>query len=120
MLFTLLLFVGAQETAKQLDEAVSKVEGFSGVVLVVRKKVLSKEAKNKLWTPALENYACGWYVFKSDRGTQVIAHTGSTVGFDAGYYRFVDEETVVIALANHEGKAAAVTPKIRTVLFPGK
>jgi CubicO group peptidase (beta-lactamase class C family) len=83
-------------------------------------KVLSAEATKKLWTPALENYALGWYVFQSDRGTKVIAHTGSTVGFDAGYYRFVDEETVVIALANHEGKAAAVTPRLRGVLFPRK
>lgn len=65
-------------------------------------RILSAAAREKLYHPALESYAYGWRIGTTDRGTKVISHGGfdSGLGVSAGFYRFVDDDVVLIVLAN--------------------
>jgi CubicO group peptidase (beta-lactamase class C family) len=65
-------------------------------------EILTPASKTKLWTPALDNYAYGWFVLKTKRGTTWIEHGGSTGnGFDVKFSRFPDDDDLlVIALGN--------------------
>jgi CubicO group peptidase (beta-lactamase class C family) len=64
--------------------------------------LLSKEATEKMFTPHLQNYGYGWYVSKTTRGTKLIEHGGydTWLGTLAGFYRYVNEDIVIIVLAN--------------------
>lgn len=65
-------------------------------------RVLSAAAREKLFRPVLNGYACGWNVGTTARGTRLIFHGGydDSLGVAAAFYRFVDEDTVVVLLAN--------------------
>jgi CubicO group peptidase (beta-lactamase class C family) len=70
-------------------------------------KILSREAKEKYYRPALredENgnsiYAYGWDVLKTDRNTRRVWHNGSNNVFYADFYRFIDEGVTIILLTN--------------------
>jgi CubicO group peptidase (beta-lactamase class C family) len=65
-------------------------------------RVLSAAAREKLFRPALADYACGWDIGVTRRGTKLIFHGGydDSLGVAAAFYRFVDEDTVFILLAN--------------------
>ncbi|MBI1851755.1 MAG: beta-lactamase family protein [Planctomycetes bacterium] len=63
-------------------------------------KILEKAALEKLYTPFLENYACGWYVTRTSRGTRRAEHGGNVKGFESEIIRFLDEDATVIVLAN--------------------
>jgi len=65
-------------------------------------RILSAAAREKLYHPVQESYAYGWRIGTTDRGTRVISHGGfdSGLGVSAGFYRFVDDDAVLIVLAN--------------------
>ncbi len=65
-------------------------------------RILSAAAREKLYHPVLDSYAYGWRISTTDRGTKVISHGGfdSALGVSAGFYRFVDDDVVLIVLAN--------------------
>lgn len=75
--------------------------------------ILSAEAKKKLFTPFLQNYAYGWSVTKTEYGT-VIAHDGGNdLGASADFRWCVDHDLLVILFSNQSDGQASVTSKIR-------
>jgi CubicO group peptidase (beta-lactamase class C family) len=69
--------------------------------------ILSKEAKAKIFTPHVpedeegtSHYGYGWAIFKTQRGTRLIAHNGGNGIFNADFRRYVDEGVVVIIGSN--------------------
>jgi CubicO group peptidase (beta-lactamase class C family) len=66
-------------------------------------KVLSAEAKKKLYTPFLNDYAYGWDVMKTRHG-QVIKHDGgSSLGIAAEFRRYTDAGVVFVLFSNRDG-----------------
>ncbi len=65
-------------------------------------KLLTEKSKQKLLKVEKDNYAYGWNVRKTIRGTQLIYHGGydSWLGMVTGFYHFVEEDLVVIFLGN--------------------
>ena len=65
-------------------------------------KLLSANSKQKLLTTEKANYACGWEVYQTNRGSTLIEHGGfdTWVGLVTGFYNFIDEDLVVIFLGN--------------------
>ncbi len=65
-------------------------------------RILSAAAKAKLYRPVLDDFGYGWRILSTRRGTKVIYHGGydTSLGVAAAFYRFVDEDTVFILLAN--------------------
>jgi D-alanyl-D-alanine carboxypeptidase len=68
-------------------------------------KFLTPQSKREIWTQFTFNggersvYGLGWRI--SDvRGTNLIGHTGQTAGFGAAIFRYIDNDTTVIALTN--------------------
>lgn len=81
-------------------------------------KVLSEEAKAKLYAPALGRYACGWKIEATPRGTTKVHHSGSVAGYRVQFARWLEEETVVIVLSNGACDVFAVERAVTDVLFP--
>ncbi|QQS30476.1 MAG: serine hydrolase [Sphingobacteriales bacterium] len=70
-------------------------------------KILSAEAKQKLYHPKLRNsesetsyYAYGWDVFKTCKNTLRVWHNGTNRIFYADFMRFIDEQITLISLSN--------------------
>lgn len=71
--------------------------------------IFSKEAKAKIFTPHVPEdeegrsyYGYGWAIFKTPRGTRLIAHNGGNGIFNADFRRYVDEGIVVIVGSNRD------------------
>ena len=86
-------------------------------------KLLSKELKAKMWTPALLNYAYGWGVAKiadgkPGAGQTLIQHGGGINGFNTHEARYVDEKHLVVLL-NNTGvtKLEQMTEEIAAILY---
>lgn len=88
-------------------------------------RVLSAAAREKLFRPGLNGYAWGWRIGTTARGTRLISHGGydTSLGVAAAFYRFVDEDTVFILLANTHVNRQLVTEFIarwaENLLFGG-
>ena len=80
--------------------------------------VLDDDAKAVYYEPMLANYACGWQVGTTDRGTAVVSHGGSVEGYGCQYVRYVDEDIVIALLSNGKSDVFAVQRAIEEVLFP--
>lgn len=75
--------------------------------------ILSSEAKKKLFTPFLQNYAYGWNVSKTEHGT-VIQHGGSNdLGSSADFNWLVDHDLVTIVLCNQSYGEAPLSRQLR-------
>lgn len=87
--------------------------------------VLSKEEKERAfhpWVPenqeASSFYGYGWAIFKTQRGTRLIAHNGGNGIFGADFRRYVDEGLVVLGSSNQAGfKIFPVTPQLARFVF---
>lgn len=87
--------------------------------------VLSKEAKHKLFASHIPEdeegssyYGYGWAIFKTDRGTKLIAHNGGNGIFFADFRRYVDEDVVIIIMSNvADSPAEYVSPNIARIVF---
>lgn len=66
-------------------------------------KVLSKEAKERFFTPHIADahYGYGWVFSKTPRNTSLIWHDGINKVFNAHFRRYVDENVVVIIATNY-------------------
>jgi CubicO group peptidase (beta-lactamase class C family) len=84
--------------------------------------ILSKEAKQKLFTPFLRDYAYGWRVIDTTQGT-VHEHGGaSSYGTCAHFRSYVEKDVVVIVLCNQFSEvsnqmAKVVSDKLSKILF---
>ncbi len=87
-------------------------------------KILSTEAKKKLFTPFLNDYGYGWDILKTPRGTLIQHDGGSTLGNSAEIRRYIDAGIVTILFCN---QSYGLTPlfevvrdKIETLVFGGE
>jgi CubicO group peptidase (beta-lactamase class C family) len=84
--------------------------------------ILSKEAKQKLFTPYLRDYAYGWRVIDTTHGT-VHEHGGaSSYGTCAHLRRYIEKDLLVIVLCNQFSEtsnqmAKMVSDKLSKILF---
>jgi CubicO group peptidase (beta-lactamase class C family) len=89
-------------------------------------RVLSTAARGKLFHPALDSYAYGWRIGTTGRGTRVVYHGGfdTGLGLSAGLYRYLDEDAVVIVLANtnmnRQLNMEIVAAWVESLLFGGR
>lgn len=86
--------------------------------------IFSKEAKARIFTPHVpedeegrSHYGYGWAIFKTPRGTRLIAHNGGNGIFHADFRRYVDEGVVVIIGSNRDDFSSipAVGPVTRLI-----
>jgi CubicO group peptidase (beta-lactamase class C family) len=83
--------------------------------------VFSDEAKKKLFTPFINDYAYGWQVYSTPRGT-IIQHDGASYyGTSAKFTRYMDRNLVYILFCNTSFEqhtlAKIVSGKIEKILF---
>lgn len=83
-------------------------------------KVLGAAAREKLVTPALEGYACGWKVETTERGTRRAHHSGGVAGYRVEVSRWVEEDALVVVLTNDENDPFAAEGAILPLLFPAE
>ncbi|MFQ5769423.1 MAG: serine hydrolase domain-containing protein, partial [bacterium] len=89
------------------------------------KKVLSEEAKRKLYTPYVREgkgadsfYGYGWSIVTTRRGTRLITHNGGNPYFSADFLRYVDEDVVIYMVANTaEQRATRHSRQIARIVF---
>ncbi len=77
-------------------------------------KVLNEAEKRKLWTPFLNDYAYGWDVLDTPRGTLVQHDGGSDLGASAEFRWFVDEDLVTILFCNRDFNGAPLFEVVRS------
>jgi CubicO group peptidase (beta-lactamase class C family) len=80
-------------------------------------KVLSAAAKKKLYTPALENYACGWDVARQPNGKTRISHSGRVGGFASMFSRWIEEDVVIVVLSNGKKNPHDIEAALQRVVF---
>lgn len=87
-------------------------------------KILSAEAKKKLFTPFLNDYGYGWDILKTPRGTLIQHDGGSTLGNSAEIRRYIDAGIVTILFCNQSHGLTplfeVVRDKIQTLVFGGE
>ncbi len=104
-------------------------KGMGGVVTTARdvlawdqalraEKILGAAAKEKLVTPALEAYACGWKVETTERGTRRAHHSGGVAGYRTEVSRWVEEDAWVVVHPHDENDPFAAERAILPLLFP--
>ncbi len=84
--------------------------------------ILSAEAKAELYTPELNDYACGWDVLDTEHGTVIQHDGGSTLGNAAELRRYIDAGIVTIVFCNADGEKVlfdGVRDKIERIVFGG-
>jgi len=76
-------------------------------------RILTKEAKRAYYSPHVREgedadsyYGYGWAIFMTPRNTRLIAHNGGNTIFSADFLRYIDEDVVIIVLANTAGQHA--------------
>ncbi|MFF2175481.1 serine hydrolase domain-containing protein [Lysinibacillus sp. NPDC058147] len=62
-------------------------------------KILRKELTEKMLTPNLGSYACGWMVSEV-MGKKCVHHFGDISGYLSDFLRFVDDQVTIIFLSN--------------------
>ncbi|HEX2211229.1 MAG TPA: serine hydrolase domain-containing protein, partial [Longimicrobium sp.] len=86
--------------------------------------VLSTEARRKLWTPALENYAYGWGV-RTVRGRTMASHDGTLLpeGWNAQIRVYPRDSVTIVVLSNtrvREELSAVVGRALDRLAFGGE
>jgi len=86
-------------------------------------KVLSDEAKTKIFTPFLNDYGYGWDVLNREMGMVIQHDGGSMLGNSAEMRRYIDAGLVTILFCNQSyGRGALFEPvrdKIEDLAFGG-
>jgi CubicO group peptidase (beta-lactamase class C family) len=62
-------------------------------------KILTAQARERLYRPGLGNYAYGW-IPEEILGHRAVWHNGGIDGFHADYWRVLDADLVVVVLGN--------------------
>lgn len=86
-------------------------------------EMFSLEARERLLTPFLNGYACGWEVRETEHG-KVIQHNGAnTLGASAEFRWFPDADVLIVAFCNRSFGGAPLTKAVRndiaTIAFGG-
>lgn len=85
--------------------------------------ILYRDAKKKLYTPFLNDYAYGWDVMETAHGTVIKHDGGSTLGIGAEFRRYIDADVVFILFSNRDGEEVlfnkGVREKVETIIFGG-
>ncbi|GAH56434.1 unnamed protein product, partial [marine sediment metagenome] len=63
-------------------------------------KILSAEAKKKIFTPFLNDYGYGWDVLETERGILIQHDGGSMLGNSAEIRRYIDADVFTILFCN--------------------
>lgn len=87
--------------------------------------VLGEEEKKLFYHPHVREgegadsfYGYGWAIFTTPRETTLIAHNGGNPYFSADFLRYVDEDVVIIVLANTNSyRAWKVSEPLARVVF---
>src|SRR5262249_48361014 len=87
--------------------------------------ILNAEAKQKLFASHIREqasgnsvYGYGWTIFKTSRGTKLIAHNGGNGIFAADFRRYVDEGVVLLlASSNAEAPATRISNWVAGLIF---
>jgi CubicO group peptidase (beta-lactamase class C family) len=82
-------------------------------------KLLKKESLERMFTPFKSNYGYGWMIRDED-GRKLIAHGGGINGFVTVIKRYVDDDTVIVALCNMESPYFNKVVETVTALVWGK
>ncbi|HUU52868.1 MAG TPA: serine hydrolase domain-containing protein [Candidatus Heimdallarchaeota archaeon] len=86
-------------------------------------KILSSEAKTKMFTPFLNDYGYGWDVLEREMGILIQHDGGSSLGCSAEMRRYIDAGVVTILFCNQSyGREALFEPirdKIEKLAFGG-
>jgi CubicO group peptidase (beta-lactamase class C family) len=105
---------------------VSTVEDlYKGHLALEGDTLLPEEAKRKMYTPALDDYAYGWAVSETGRGTTLIEHDGASMyGFSASFRRYVDEDVVLVLACNSDYHGQVMIrlfeDKLEEIIFGGR
>jgi hypothetical protein len=75
--------------------------------------VLDEKAKEKLWKPSLNDYACGWDVLETPRGRLVQHDGGSDLGASAELRWFVDEDVLIVLFCNRSYQGVPLFEVVR-------
>jgi CubicO group peptidase (beta-lactamase class C family) len=67
-------------------------------------KILSAQAKQKLYTPVMNDYALGWRVTTTPFGKLIVHNGGTSLGAGAHFMRFVDRGVTIIFCVNNAGE----------------
>ncbi len=88
--------------------------------------VLSAAAKEKFYTPFLNNYAYGWRVTQTDYGL-LIQHSGGGSfqrSDSALFLRYMDAKVVIVILSHQDSEnrrsTSQVSSQLRKIIFDGK
>jgi CubicO group peptidase (beta-lactamase class C family) len=88
---------------------------------LLSEKILSAEAKKKIFTPYLNDYGYGWDVLKREYGLLIQHDGGSDLGNNAEIRRYIDADIVTILFCNqfYKGRPLfnVVRDKIENVVF---
>lgn len=86
-------------------------------------KILSEEAKSKIFTPYLNDYGYGWDVLESEMGLLIQHDGGSSLGSSAEMRRYIDAGIMTVLFCNQSyGREALFEPirdKIEELVFGG-
>jgi CubicO group peptidase (beta-lactamase class C family) len=84
--------------------------------------LLDAASRATMFKPVLANYACGWNVTKSPRGTPWIEHGGSTGnGFVVKFTRYPEEKVCIVSLSNSASSALPwVNLNVGKLVFGGE
>jgi CubicO group peptidase (beta-lactamase class C family) len=86
-------------------------------------KLLPAALKEKMWTPALDKYAYGWFVDKvaaaePGAGKTTIGHGGGINGFNTIEQRVIDDHDLIVAFNNTPGaNLGEMATGIRAILY---
>jgi CubicO group peptidase (beta-lactamase class C family) len=81
-------------------------------------RVLSAASRKVLFEPALEKYACGWFVTRTDAGRTCHSHGGSVRGFVCDFRRYPEHDGCVVVLSNRDDfPPSAVSLNLERLLF---
>jgi CubicO group peptidase (beta-lactamase class C family) len=87
-------------------------------------KILSAEAKKKMFTPYLNDYGYGWDVLERKMGLLIQHDGGSTLGSSSEMRRYIDARVVTILFCNQsfgqQTLMEAVRDKIEALAFDGE
>ncbi len=79
-------------------------------------KLLSKEYKEKMFTPFLNDYAYCWRL-DTIYGHPVVGHGGGAPGINALFYRFINDKLTMIILSNYDLGANNISKTLEAILF---
>lgn len=79
--------------------------------------VFDARTKKVMFTPQRANYACGWLVETTARGTTKHHHSGRVAGYGANVVRYPQEDALIVLLSNGATNVMTITNKLEALLF---